>query len=358
LSVLVLATAVVLAAACTQTTSAPTASNVAPTSQAASPTKAATAPPTQAPQTTVKSVSFPEKGHAITLIVPWAAGSPNDLFARLLSSYLERVLGTPVQVVDKPGASTQVGTAEFVKAKPDGYTLLVNAMTATNIVYLDPERKAGYSRKDFAPIALTSVEPGVTAVKGSSPYKTVKDLVDAAKASPGTIKVGDNGILTITHMSTLLLQKAAGVKFASVHFNGSSENITALLGDHIDVSSVVPSAVVAQSKTGEIRTLAVADTEESPVLPGVKTFKAQGYDVVIGLTRGLAAPAGTPQEVITVLESAVKKVLDDPDFQKKADEAGFVLRFMNAKDYAAHWDELDVKTAEIMKIAAEEEARK
>jgi len=152
----------IIAVGCAGTPPAPTptkAAAAAPTTApAAAPTKApaaaATAAPTKAAAPTAAKLNFPEKGKTVTIIVPWSAGGSNDVYCRLLAPYLEKEMGTPFQVVNRPEASSQVGMTELAKAKPDGYTLGLNSLQTTISVYLDAERKAAFDRKSFQPVAV------------------------------------------------------------------------------------------------------------------------------------------------------------------------------------------------------------
>ncbi|MGE5620034.1 MAG: tripartite tricarboxylate transporter substrate binding protein [Sphingomonadaceae bacterium] len=339
-----LTVAVALAVAgCSQASPAPAPTKSAPAAEATkAPASQPAAAPTAAPAPATK-VAYPEKGKAITIIVPWAAGSPNDLWARLLGSFMEKELGTPVQVVPKPGASSQVGMTELAQAKPDGYTLGVNSLQTTIATYLDPERKAVFGRKDLAPIAVGLYEPFGLVVKGDSPYKTTKELVEAAKANPEKIKVGDNGLMSPAQMGVLLLEKAAGVKFAAVHFTGSSESVAALLGGHVDVSSIIATGFQGQLASGTIRGLGVFDKEESKSFPGVKTIPSQGWDAVMVRTLGLDAPGKTPPEIVSLLNDTVGKISKNPEYLKKAEEAGMIVKYMPTSQYVAHWDEVEAQ---------------
>ncbi len=338
----------------TKAPAAPTAATGASTSasaKAAEPTKPAApaaAAPTAAP---AKAISYPEKGKTIELIVPWAAGSVNDVIMRLVAPYLEQEIGTSIQLVNKAGAGSQTGITEVAKAKPDGYTIVMNSMPTTIILYVDPERKAAFTRKDIQPVAVVAQEPMVLSVKADSPYKSVKDLVDAAKAAPGKITVADGGLMLPSHMTTLGLSKAAGVQLASVHFNGDSEGTTAVLGGHTDAVVGSVSAALAQMKSGALRALATTDTEELAVIAGVKPLTMQGYDFSCLLTRGIAAPGGTPKEIVDKLSAAVKKVTLNPEFAKKAQEGGFVIRPLDATQYAAQWDEQETLVKTMLEAA-------
>ncbi len=341
------AAGIVLAGCTSAPAPAPTAAPAAP--KPAEPTKAPAAPapttvpaaqPTAAP-TAAPKVSWPEKGKPITVIVPWDAGSSNDLTSRLLAGELEKELGTPFQVVNKPGATTQIGMTELANAKPDGYTLGLNSLQTTISVYLDPERKAQFTRKSFQPVASLILDPFVLYVQGGSPYKTAKDLVEAAKAKPDTIKVGTNGVMSPSHMSWLLLEKAAGVKFATVHFSGGTPNVTALMGGHVEASSTTPGGMLGFIKDGKMNALAVFDKNPSPAMPGAPPITTLGYNAVMLRSSGWDAPASTPMPVVEILNGAIKKVLEKPDFQKKMTDQGMTPKFLGYKDYASLWDEAE-----------------
>lgn len=261
---------------------------------------------------------------------------------------MEKELGTSVQVVNKPGGTTQVGMTELVKSKNDGYTLALTSTITTVLTYLDPERQAVFTRKDFEPIAAPGVEPMVISVKADSPYKTTKDLMDAAKASPGKIKVAGNGLGSPTQKAGLMLGKAAGAKFASVHFDGDAPNATALLGGHVDASVTSLPGILPHFKSNGVRVLGITDNEETKFLSGVKTLPSQGYNVVLLLSRGVVGPAGIPADGVAALSGSIKKVTANDEFLKKADEAGLIVKYLDPKQFAAHWDDLDKQVAPMM----------
>jgi len=304
-----------------------------PTAQAPAPTKAAESP--------AKKVSFPESGKAITIIVPFAAGGSTDIGARLLAAGMEKALGVPVQVQNRGGAGSQTGLTEIARSKPDGYTLGFANLPTANLVYTDPERKAVFSGKDLQPIGVQVVDPSAIGVSASSSYKTVKDLVDAAKGAPEKIKFGSDGPMTDDHLGIFQLEKASGVKFANVGFDGSAPNLAALVGGHIDASFGHVGDFVSPSKAGQVRVVAVADSQRSPFFPDVPTLQEQGYKVVNSSTRTLVAPAGVPKEIVDVLSAAMKKAMDEPDHKQKMQDAGLTLRYMDPAQASALWAEMD-----------------
>jgi tripartite-type tricarboxylate transporter receptor subunit TctC len=179
---------------------------------AAKPTEAAK--PAASTGAVQKPADWPKK--SIQLIIPWDAGGGTDVGFRLLAPLMEKALGQPVEVVNKAGAGSQVGLTEIAKAKPDGYTIGNASGPSAQTIYLDPERKATFKLEDFAPIGLHVFDPGIITVAADSKYKTLKDVVEDAKANPEKVKLSTTGILGDDHLAILQLQQLTGAKFAIV----------------------------------------------------------------------------------------------------------------------------------------------
>ena len=310
-------------------------------------------PPASAQEPTAvpaKKVDFPKKGNAITIIVPYSAGGNTDLAARLLAVGMEKELGTPVSVVNKPGAGSQVGLTQMANAKPDGYTLCYGVIPSAIITYLDPDRKTAYKRKDLQQVANHFILPVATAVLASSPYMTMKDFLDAARAKPDAVKVGTAGLMGTQHLTVVLLGRAAGVEFTTVHFDGGAPEVTALLGGHIDVSHNGWPEILPYVKSGQLRVLGFTGTGESRFVPGVKTYEAQGYKVNLSSYGGPLAPAGTPSEVVEILSGAAKKAMESPDHLEKMEKMGFDVKYMNPQQFAKHWDDMEAQLAPLMDV--------
>ncbi len=300
------------------------------------------------------AAAFPQKGKAIQMLVGWAAGGSSDAGARILASGLEKELGTPVVVVNKPGAGGQIAYTSLTQAKPDGYTISTTNFPSAVVSYLDPARQATYTRKGFELLALHVVDPGLIAVKSSSPYKTLKDLVDAAKANPKKVTITTTGIQADEHFAILQLQKMSGAQFAMVHFSqGMAPALTAVLGGKVDVYCGNVGDLLAQFKSGEMRILGIMDEEESPFYPGVKTFEALGYKLYNSSSRGFSAPGGTPKEVVDVLSGGIKKVVASDEHKKRMAEMGLTLRYMDPTQYANYWSEYETMIKELMPLAKE-----
>jgi tripartite-type tricarboxylate transporter receptor subunit TctC len=289
-------------------------------------------------------------GKTITIVVPYAAGGTTDASGRFLAKGLERELKTSVQIVNKPGAASQVALTGLVNAKPDGYTLSYAVLPTVITHYLDPSRQAPYTRKSFQPVAHHWQVPAMIAVRANNAYQTLRDLVEAARANPGTVTISDSGLMTNPHLTVLLLEKAAGVKFASVHFTGGAPSVTALLGGHVTALAGGVSDAVARVQSGEFRVLGVAADQESEFLPGVPTMKAQGFDVVSVSAAGILAPAGTPREVVEILARATRKVVESDEHKSDLNRYGGIARYyLGPDEYAAFWADYEARLEPVLK---------
>lgn len=286
-------------------------------------------------------VQFPQAGKAIRLIVPYAAGGATDAAARLLATELEKELKTSVLVENMPGAASQVALTRLSTASADGYTLSCAVIPTILSHYLDKSRGATYDRSSFQPIAMHHFIPAMIAVPTSSPYQTLKDFVEAARAAPGKISVSDSGLRGNPHLAVLMLQHAAGVKFASVHFDGGAPSIAAMLGGHVDALAGGLPDGAPHKASGAARILGIADRERSPFLPDVPTMAEQGYDVVSVSATGILAPAGTPPEVVNVLTTAIGKVISSEKHKEDLKKLSAAPAYMNPEEYAAFWDDAE-----------------
>ena len=296
-------------------------------------------------------VDWPIKGRTVSIIVSYAAGGSNDIGARLLAPYLERDLGTPFVIVNKVGGSGQVAWSQVALAKPDGYTIGMIALPSISLLALDPDRKATFSRKDFAPIALTAPDPNALAVRADSPYKTLKDFIDAAKANPEKIKLAGGTILGSSHVAAVQLIQSAGIKAAMVNFDGGAPGRMATLGGHTDAVMDNASGVLKMAQSGQLRILGITGKQESKFFPGVKTFESQGYKVTLGTNQAYVVPAGTPKEIVDILAGSVKNAMDSDDMQKKMADLGFEPRYMGPVELAAFWEEMESQLGPVLEQA-------
>lgn len=293
----------------------------------------------------VIAADYPTK--PVQLMVAYPAGGSTDVAARIVASVAEKELGQSLVVVNKPGAGGQVGWTEMSRQRPDGYYIGLINLPALNTVILDPERKAVFGIDAFTPIINHVLDPGLIWVKADSPYKSVKELVEAAKQSPGKISAATTGILSDDHLAILMVEEAVpGAQFRLVHFEGGAPQLTAILGGHVDVAFDNVGSVAKRVRSGELRALAVTDTQRSKFLPDVPTMAELGYPTVISSsTRGIAGPKGMPEPVVKKLQDVLGRAMANPEHVKKMEDAGLAIKVMVGEEYAKYYRDTHAKAA-------------
>lgn len=241
----------------------------------------------------------------LNMVVPFAPGGGADLGSKVMANRISEFLGQPLISVYKPGGGGSLGAAFVAKAKPNGYTLLVGA---NSVVVLPPIiKKLDYRLDDFVPTGMYGKIPIWVAVKADSKWKTLKDLIEAEKNSPGSIRVGSYGKLTPADFMIEALNKNAGVKMTHVPFKSSGEALTAMMGGHIEAAMV--SGAGGFLETGQVRILAVADEQRLEGLPDVPTFREAGHPVSVSVVFSLWFPRGTPQGVVEKFAAAQEQAV-------------------------------------------------
>lgn len=245
--------------------------------------------------------TYPDR--PINLIVPYAPGGAADLGSKVVAEKISEFLGQKIISQYKPGGGGSLGAAFVAKAKADGYTVLVGS--STPLVLSPIVKKMDYKLEDFIPLGIYGETPIWVVVKKDAPWKTLKDLVGEAKASPGKITVTSYGKLTIADFAIEMLSKQAGIKFTHVPYKATPEAISAVLGGHGHAAFTTGAGGLLES--GSIRILAAAADERIEGLPDIPTFKELGYPVAITSSYTLCVPKGTPREVVEILSNAQKK---------------------------------------------------
>ncbi len=285
--------------------------------------------------------TYPDKSRSLNVIVAYPPGGGTDVAARVMTSLLEKEIGMPVVVLNKGGAGGQIGFTEIARSRPDGYTIGYLILPTVITTYLDPDRKAVFSRKSFELLAMQDTDPGILAVKGDSPYKTMKDLMDAAKAKPGSIRACTAGILSDDHIAAMMAEQLGGVKFSIVHLDGAVPGRIAVLGGHVEAYFGNVSEVRSQVSGGAMRVLSVFDKKRSRFYPDVKTAEEQGYPMFSGVYHGIGIPAGAPREVRDFLVEALKQVITSDEFIKRMEKMSYEPLYMNPQQYSAFWSEYE-----------------
>jgi tripartite-type tricarboxylate transporter receptor subunit TctC len=269
----------------------------------------------------------------IRLIVPYTAGGPTDIAARAVGQYMEQELGETVLVENKPGASGATAYQELIAAEPDGHTLSMFALPTAVLNYLVND--VGYTAEDFTPVGSVTRVPSGILVPADSPYATADELFEAAKADPGSITVGTPGATNTHAAETRRLSREHDIPLTVVPFDGGSEVRTALLGGNVDAGFVNLSQDMLPSvESGELRPLAVG-TEERLDYVDAPTLVELGYPGFTQSTTtfGVVAPAGTPDDVVSTLESTLEGALEDPAVVEQLDER-YVDEFLGREELA------------------------
>lgn len=286
---------------------------------------------------------FPEK--AVTLIVPWSPGGSGDMTCRILAVRMEKELGQPVVVKNMPGAGSLVGAKALVDSAPDGYTLGFLGISATIAQYTS-----------VAPVMLSEykavsgvINPSLfLLVNNDSPWKTLKDFVDHGRANPAKIKNGNAGAGVIDHLYSSEFGKVAKVEFTQVPFQGWGPALAALAGNHVDSMFVAIGPAKAMIGAGKLRPVAIAASERHPAYPDIPTMKEGGVDVTMPFWESIVVPAKTPEDIIAILDKAVRIAFQDPETQKKVKDSGLDITYMDTPGIARLRSQSDAKVKEIV----------
>jgi tripartite-type tricarboxylate transporter receptor subunit TctC len=275
---------------------------------------------------------FPDR--PLTMILAFPAGGGTDVAARPLARIMERYLGQPIAVVNRPGAAGEIGFTELARSKPDGYTIgFINTPTIVTIPIERPQ--ARFRLDDFAPVLNIVDDPGAIWVLPDSPIHNVADLVAEARRRPGQISYGTSGIGSDDHLAVLALERATGTKFLHVPFAGGPPVRTATLSKQIELAVTNIGEAIGDYRQGLFRPIGQMGTSRWPVMPDVPTFREQGFDVVEGSMRGLAAPAGLPRPVLERIVETARQAVADPEWQAVATQLALPLRLLGPDEYRA-----------------------
>lgn len=259
----------------------------------------------------------------ITMVVGFAPGGSADILARLVAQKLAAPLGQQVIVDNRPGAGGTIGAAVVAAAKPDGYTLLLvtSGHAGSGALYA----KLSYDpQKAFAPVIKLGATPVVVVANASSPFKNLKDVIAAARQSPGKLNyAAGGGGATVTNLAAEFLKHDAGIDMVQINYKGSGPALTALLGGEVDLGFDIPSSALPLIRAGKLRALAVTSRNRSPNLPDVPTVAEQGVpNFEVTGWFGVLAPAGTPAAIVTRLNKELQAILTQPDVKARLADLG------------------------------------
>ena len=288
---------------------------------------------------------FPSRG--ITILIGYPPGGSIDTTARTIAPVLQRILGQPVIVQNRPGAAAVVGTQQVAIAAPDGYTITV----ATTQLALSPAvdqlygRPPTFTRDQFRPIALISADPSLLFVSTSQPWMTLQDLVDDARKRPGEILYASGGLYGTTHIAVEIFLKASGTKMRHLPTSGGGPALTAVLGNHAALLAAHPAVGGPHTKSGKLRPLATMGTQRAASLPDVATTKELGYDAEYYQWNGVFVPAKVPEPIVKLYREAVAKAVKEPDFVESMGRLGSGISYLDADEFKTWWDR-DSRTTE------------
>jgi tripartite-type tricarboxylate transporter receptor subunit TctC len=279
------------------------------------------------------AADFPVK--AINLVVPLQAGGAVDSIARIVAKSMADILGQPVIVDNRPGASNMIGANFVARAPADGYTLL---MMSTSLVVQDlvPTQSGNSRLADFAPVGLVGFQPMIFGVHPSVPHATVQEFVAHAKRNPGALNYGTFGSGTTPHLVCELLARELGIKMTPIAYKGSPAVLTDLMAGRIQGFCDVPATSAPLHKAGKIQILGTMGKSRLASLPGVPTFQEAGFaDAHAGVVYGLLAPKATPPAVVAALHKALDTALKQPEVAHRIQEIGASVEAQSPEAFAA-----------------------
>ena len=269
----------------------------------------------------------------ITIIVPQAAGGTNDTAARMIGVELGKALGQTVVVENRPGASGAIGMGAAAKSKPDGYTLAIASDSAT-VLSATRENLPWRLERDMVGVAKIGEQPIVVGVSAHAPYRSLADMLTAAREAPGKLSFGSSGVGTNQHIIGEWLASLAGVSMIHVPYKGGGQAVTDLIGGTVPAAVLGFAPLYGPHRNGTVRVVAVSTPERDPALPDVPTLKELGYDEIsLAQWVGLVAPKDTPPEIVARISKAVTVIVRTPEITKRLSDAGLTARPVDTKEF-------------------------
>lgn len=279
--------------------------------------------------TGVVAKDYPTK--QVNYVVPFGPGGESDITARHQQSFFKKLTGEDLIISYKPGGGGAVGWSQLNKMKGDGYSLM--GINLPHIILKPRQKAVGFKTDDLVGVYMFHYTPDAIVVNQDSPFKTLKDLLEYAKANPKKTTMSGSGKGTANHLAQIRFDKMAGIKTTYVPFKGTGKAVTALLGKQVKAEWGYTS--VGAKHPEKLRMLAVAMEERHPTFPDVPTFKELGFDLVSGAYRGIAVPKSTPEAVRVQVSDVVAEINADPEFRKRMEHDGMALLDIDYKAYPA-----------------------
>jgi len=300
------------------------------------------------PAASMAADAFPSK--PITAVVPMAAGGSSDLLARAIEKFWPKYSKQPLVVVNKPGGGGVVGTEGVVRSKPDGYTLYLGYGSGHDVVMPSLQKMPYDPLKDLVPVSRVSIHSVVIVTGAKSEFNSIKDIIAWSKKEGKPVTTAVSVKAGAVDLALTAFGKVAGVNIVTVPFSGGAEATTALAGGHLMIGGGHPSEIIPHIKAGRFKALAVALPQRDPTLPDVPTLRELGFDVATwGSIKGVAAPAGTPKEVVTYIDENIKKICNDPEFLKLMASLNQPVLYLGSDDFGKFMKQATADYAKLIK---------
>ncbi|MGH8665721.1 MAG: tripartite tricarboxylate transporter substrate binding protein [Burkholderiales bacterium] len=287
--------------------------------------------------------AYPKRGN-IELTVLFPGGTSADITARLLAQGIAKHTGANIVVVNRPGAGGAVGYRHAAAQKPDGYSLVWNSNSISTTYH---SGQLPFDYKAFDPVARALVESPLLVVRVEPRWKTLADFIAEAKKQPGKVTIANSGVGSHTHISSAAFARAADIDVLDVPYS-AAQVITNVLGGHVDAVVTLPAAVAAHMQAGKLRAIASLTSARDPGLPDVPTARELGYDVALEAWRGIAVPKGVASAHVAVLETAIRRTVESPEFAQGTQKLYVRPAFLGAQEFGALIAREDAQLARIM----------
>lgn len=287
--------------------------------------------------------------HPITIIVPYVPGGGPDVTARLVGAEISKRLGQPVVIENKAGAGGQIGMTQTARAKPDGYTLGIGLVTNLSLAPHTYKNLPYTPQKDLAPVALAAINYQALVSRPDAPFKNVSEMIAWAKAHPDELKIGTTSVGGQPHMAFELLAHMSGFTFLNVPYKGNGMVTSDLTGGRIDLSVTSYTSVAPLIESGKLKLLGITYDKRDPKLPDLPTIgeTVEGYDSVGWV--GFVAPAGTPADIVNLLNTEINRALEQPALQQALSAQGLIPVQKTPDDFAQLLHDEDKKFAKLVK---------
>ncbi len=292
---------------------------------------------------TTAFAAYPDK--TVNYIIPFGPGGESDVSARFQEPVFKRLTGQSMAIQYRAGAGGAAGWSQLNGMTADGYTVM--GTNLPHIVLQPLEKDVGYKTDDITTVYWFHYTPDALLVPADSPYKTLKEYIDAAKKAPGSITLSGSGTNSANHLAQQQFDKMAGIKTTYMPFGGTGPSNSALLGKQVGGSWGY--TTVKMSLGDQVRCLAVAMDKRHPAIPDCPTFKEQGFDLVGGAYRGVAVPKSTPADVQAKLAADLRKINNDPEFIRKMEEGGFAMLDVGPAEMPAFMTKIKARYEELAK---------